>query len=129
MDGTPVQFSVLIIESDPLTAELYSRELRPYFKVVTLSDEPTAISYLTHNDPSVVVLEPASFGKDGWDFLTTIKALPKMASVPIILCSTLDERRKGLEMGAVSFLLKPVLPSTLMHVLRQITHYNPLPSS
>ena len=121
MQSPSVQLCVLIIECDSLTAELYSRELRRHFQVMTCDDEHTAINYIQTHEPSAVVLEPSGLGKTGWDFLTKIKSLPNMHSVPVVLCSTLDERRKGLEMGAASFLLKPVLPSTLLQVLRQLT--------
>jgi DNA-binding response OmpR family regulator len=121
MESQPSQPDIIIIEGDPLTAELYQRELRRYFNVVTCTEVTAALDYIQEHEPSAVVLEPAGLGKKGWDFLATLKSLPALQSVPVILCSTLDERRKGLEMGAISFLLKPVLPSTLLQVLRQVT--------
>jgi len=121
MEINSALLSVLIIENDALTAELYCRELRRYYQVMTCDNESAAFSYIQTNEPSAIVLEPVALGKTGWDFITRLKSLPNMKSVPVILCSTLDERRKGIELGAASFLLKPVLPSTLLQVLRQLT--------
>jgi DNA-binding response OmpR family regulator len=121
MESQFPQPNIIIIDGDPVTAELYQRELRRYFHVITCTDISSALDIIREYEPSAVVLEPAGLGKKGWDFLTTLKSMPDLQSVPVILCSTLDERRKGLEMGAISFLLKPVLPSTLLLVLRQVT--------
>jgi DNA-binding response OmpR family regulator len=121
MDPQPGLPDVVIVEGDSVTAELYCRELGRHFHIVTCDDESIAFDYIQTHNPSAVVLEPAGLGKRGWDFLARLKSLPKMRSIPVVLCSTLDERRKGLEMGAVSFLVKPVLPSTLLQVLNQVT--------
>jgi DNA-binding response OmpR family regulator len=121
MESQPPQPEIVIIEGDPLTAELYQRELRRYFHVITCTEIAAALDAIQEYEPCAVVLEPAGLGKKGWDLLVTLKSTPALQSVPVILCSTLDERRKGLEMGAISFLLKPVLPSTLLQVLRQVT--------
>jgi DNA-binding response OmpR family regulator len=88
---------------------------------MTCDNELAALSYIEKYEPSAIVLEPVGLGKTGWEFLGKLKTLPKIKTIPVILCSTLDERRKGLEMGAASFLLKPVLPSTLLQILRQLT--------
>jgi DNA-binding response OmpR family regulator len=44
-----------------------------------------------------------------------------MRAVPIILCSALDERKRGLELGASAYLVKPVLPAALLEALRRVT--------
>jgi DNA-binding response OmpR family regulator len=121
MDAPACPPMVLIIEADPHTAELYRRELSRDYAVLTSASENEASEILRTGKLNAVVLEPVGLGKWGWEILATIKSNPDTRAVPIILCSTADERRKGLEMGAAYFLVKPVLPSTLLNVLRKIT--------
>ena len=116
---------VLIIENDASTAELYERELSRYYRVMTCDNESSAMKSIQTHHPTAIILEPAGLGDQGWDILKKIKSLEAGKSIPIILCSTLDERRKGMALGAVSFLLKPVLPSTLLQALNQVITSKP----
>ena len=56
--------------------------------------------------------------------LAAIKSLPRGSPIPVVLCSTLDERKRGMEMGAAAYLVKPVLPTTLLKTLRQVIRRN-----
>ena len=38
----------------------------------------------------------------------------------LVLCSTLDERRRGIELGATMYLVKPTLPTTLPGALQAV---------
>ena len=116
---------VLIIENDASTAALYERELSRFYHVITCDDEISAMNSFQAHTPSAIILEPAGLGDQGWDILRKIKSLEKGKSIPIILCSTLDERRKGMALGAASFLLKPILPSTLLQALNQVITSKP----
>ncbi|MFN8472318.1 MAG: response regulator [Anaerolineae bacterium] len=118
----PVRPTVLIIDDDLPTLALYQRELGRDYRVLTCSDEQSAVECLRVENLSAVVLEPVALGKQGWDLLTTIKTREPERSIPIILCSTQDERRRGLEMGAAACLTKPVLPTALRRALDQVTH-------
>src|SRR5436189_3796740 len=105
MDPNPP--SVLIVEDDPPTLELYRRELSRTYHVLACSEERQALELLRTQAVCALVLEPAVLGGRGWDLLTAIKNSPQAHAVPVILCSTLDRRRRGMEMGAAACLVKP----------------------
>jgi DNA-binding response OmpR family regulator len=113
--------SILIVECDLPTLELYQRELSRDYQILACSETQKALALLQTHPVSAVVLEPSTPDEQGWSLLAAIKSLPGPASIPVILCSTLDERKRGMEMGAVAYLVKPVLPTTLRETLRQIT--------
>lgn len=113
--------TILIIESDPVMLELYCRELSRDFDMLACSRKKEALQTIKERNVNAVVLEPAAWNGQGWELLDSILALPAGAcSCPIILCSVLDERKRGLDKGAAGFLVKPVLPSQLIETLRQI---------
>jgi DNA-binding response OmpR family regulator len=113
--------TVLIVENDLPTLELYQRELSRDYQILACTEAQQALAWLHAQPISVVVLEPSAPDEQGWSLLAAIKSLPGPAPIPVVLCSTLDERKRGMEMGAVAYLVKPVLPTTLRETLRQIT--------
>jgi DNA-binding response OmpR family regulator len=121
MNMSPTPSKILIIESDLAMLELYGRELSPHFDVLTCSKKSDMLSIIQAQRVSAVVLEPDAWSGQGWDLLDSLLALPAdVYSFPVILCSVLDERKRGLEKGAAVFLVKPVLPSQLLKTLRQL---------
>lgn len=112
--------TVLIIESDPPTLELYRRELSREFKVLACLSEEDALRLAGVADLCAVVLEPAIDGGDGWSLLSTLSKAIASRRVPIILCSTQDDRKRGMQEGAAVFLVKPVLPVELRDTVRRI---------
>jgi DNA-binding response OmpR family regulator len=112
--------TVLIIENDPPTLELYRRELSQDYQVLTCLDEEEALRLANSPDLCAVVLEPAISNGCGWRLLSSLKRAFGERRVPIILCSTQDERRRGLKEGASAFLVKPVLPIELHEALHKI---------
>jgi putative two-component system response regulator len=117
--------SILIIENNNPTLELYRRELSRDFQVLACS-EITEAAALAHT-PSLaaVVLEPGIADGQGWNLLADLKRIVGAASLPIILCSTMDERKRGLEAGAVDFLVKPVLPPVLVETIHRVIRTSP----
>lgn len=114
--------AILIIDSDRPTLELYQRELSHHYQIFACSEVQQALALLQAHPISAVVLEPSAPDDQGWSLLADIKRLPGPASVPVVLCTTLDERKRGMEMGVAAYLIKPVLPVTLLEVLRKVTH-------
>ena len=64
---------------------------------------------------TLLILEPATDEDEGWTLLKEIRSARNPPR--IILLSVQDERKKGLELGAEAFLVKPVLPLTLHSLL------------
>ena len=116
----PVQRTILIVDDDVPTLELYQRELAREYRVLTCTDEHEATELLEHEDVSAVVLEPVAVGDQGWARLAAMTHTQAERSVPVLVCSTQDDRRRDVAMGAVGRLVKPVLPATLLAALRTI---------
>ncbi len=55
----------------------------------------------------------------GWDVLAELKAEPRTQYIPVIIVSVASERRHGLAMGAVDYLVKPVSREQLQQAIRQ----------
>ena len=75
--------------------------------------------------PCGIILDIRLPGLDGWEFLARAKADPAIADVPVIIVSMVDERGKGLALGAADYLVKPVARGDLLEALARVT---PLPA-
>ena len=113
---------ILVVDHDPLTLELYQRTLGAHFQVKSASDQSKAIQWIASEKLSAVVLEPAGWGDGGLFLLAALKASPINHSVPVILCTSMDERQLVREMGVADYLVKPVLPTTLRQILSHLLH-------
>lgn len=112
--------AILLIEDNQPTRELYQRELSRDFKVFTCDSENEALALLHSHVVNVIVLEPALQSGQGWSFLAMLHDMAQTRAIPVILCSTVDGRRRGLELGATLCLTKPVLPVILSEIIRQL---------
>jgi DNA-binding response OmpR family regulator len=57
---------------------------------------------------------------DGWDLLARLKADPETADCPVVVVSMLDERGKGLSLGAADYLIKPVSREAMLDALAAV---------
>ena len=111
---------VLIIEDDLSTLELYARILSREYQVSGCMDEQETLDILPRYPWQAIILEPKVWGGRGWEILINLKKTTSGQRIPVILCSTLDERKRGLELGAAACLVKPVLPTRLAEILRRV---------
>jgi DNA-binding response OmpR family regulator len=118
-DAKTMQHEIMLVEYDEATRALYTRELGREYQVFACSDEHGALALLRRHDIRVVVLEPGRPDGRGWALLSTLKHTSDTQNIPVILCSTLDERKRGLELGASAYLIKPVLPTMLLEAVRR----------
>jgi DNA-binding response OmpR family regulator len=109
--------AILIVDDDAPTLELYAGALGRHYRVFVCSGHQDVLEFLSTEPIHLVVLEPSVAGYDAWQLLEQIV---KAHSVPVIVCSTLDERRAGRDAGASAYLIKPVLPATLLKMVKSI---------
>ena len=68
-------------------------------------------------NPVAVVLDILLPLVNGWDVLAALKRDPETTAIPVIVVSIVDERAKGLSLGATDYLVKPVSRDHLLAAL------------
>ena len=58
--------------------------------------------------PAAVVLDIQLPDIDGWELISVLKKDPATAGIPVLVVSVVDERTRGLALGAAEYLVKPV---------------------
>ena len=112
------KLKILVLDEDLLALELYSRELGGSYQVITCDSVAETRLHLRDNLLDAVIIEPAVNDGEGWMLLNEIQASHNPPLV--VLCSVEDDRKVGLERGALAYVVKPVLPTEL-HALLDLT--------
>jgi CheY-like chemotaxis protein len=112
---------VLAIDDDAQVIGLYDRYLSSQgYQVVPLTDPRSAIETARKVKPFVITLDILMPHLDGWQVLNELKHNPETKDIPVIICSILAESDKGISMGALDYLVKPVLADDLIRIFTRI---------
>ena len=112
---------VLVVEDEPKTGDYLCKGLTESGFVVDLARSGTeGLHMATEGDYDVVVLDVMLPGLDGW---TVLKKLRERSPVPVLFLTARDDvedRVKGLELGADDYLVKPFAFTELLARLRTV---------
>jgi DNA-binding response OmpR family regulator len=112
--------TVVIIEHDAAIRELYERALVGEFRVQGYANVQGAAEFLRSHPVVAVVLEPAQTRGGGWAFVDELRADEEHRGLPVVICSSSDDRVHAREVGVMAYLIKPVRPSVLLSTLRNL---------
>jgi len=100
-----------------LEALLMQNEVECGYNVVTANSGEEALRCLLNDQFAVIVLDVSMPGMDGFETAEIIHSHPRSSSTPIIFVTAhfADEmnRLKGYELGAVDYLITPIIPKIL----------------
>jgi DNA-binding NarL/FixJ family response regulator len=111
--------TILFIESDQATLQLYARDVGKIWHVVDVASFTEAFDQLESTATDVIVMEPYGSTEEAWAFLRMTQTA-RFRQVPVVVCSVLDERRVAYALGAAAYLLKPVSPHQLVQEIRRV---------
>ena len=116
---------ILIVDDDNRIRDLLKEYLRENNYIVSTSENAeNAKIKLNHLKFDLIVLDVMMPGQNGYDFTNEIK---KKLKVPIILLTAkgeVENRIKGLELGADDYLGKPFEPKELLLRIKNIINKN-----
>ena len=118
-EATAPGIPVLVIEDHDPTRLLYEKFLRgsPYRAVPARSLREADI-LLGTMQPAAIILDVVLNGVEAWLWLAARKnELGGQGSVPIIIASEVDDKAKGLALGADAYFLKPLFREELLSSL------------
>jgi len=112
---------ILIIDDEFHTGYLIkiNLEAEGYEAILALSGEE-GLEKARANHPDLITLDVLMPEMDGFEVLQALKEDAGVNSIPVIIISVINEIRKkrGIEMGAADYLLKPIDFESLLNRLR-----------
>jgi DNA-binding response OmpR family regulator len=114
---------ILIVDDDPdVLKSMHVRLKANQYDTFFAADAISCIAEARKNEPDLVILDLGLPAGDGFLVMERFKAVPTLASIPIVVVSGRDLRenqKRALQAGAKAFLQKPVNNSELLAVIRQ----------
>ncbi len=109
---------VLVVDDAPANIQVLSAILKEQYKVKAATSGEKALKIATSaSPPDIILLDILMPEMDGFEVCRQLKASDVTRAIPVVFVSgadTSEDREKGLALGAVEFLTKPVDP-VLVH--------------
>ena len=105
---------LLIVEDDPAFAQILLDLARDRgFKGVVAQRADRALALAREYQPTAVTLDLRLPDVDGWTILDRLKHDPATRHIPVHIISVEENWQRGLRLGALDFLTKPVTRESL----------------
>ncbi|MEC4812894.1 MAG: response regulator [Scytonema sp. PMC 1069.18] len=114
----PEQGVILIVDDTPVNIKILFSVLENYgFKILVAEDGESAVKIATHALPDLILLDVLMPEIDGFETCYQLKNNPATQDIPIIFITALNDktdRIKGLNIGAVDYITKPLEPEEVL---------------
>ncbi len=112
---------ILVVDDSPTNLAIMNVVLRETYQVITANNGPDALSLATAEDPDLIILDIMMPGMDGYEICDRLKSNPYTRDIPVMFVTAIDQERqeaKGLALGAVDYIAKPVSPPIVLARVR-----------
>lgn len=112
---------ILAVDDDAPVIGLYQRYLGNHgYKIFPLTDASRAVEIAGKLQPVAITLDIMMPGSNGWEVLQELKSNPTTKDIPVIICTLLEERARGINLGASDYLMKPLLEDDLINAIKRL---------
>jgi CheY-like chemotaxis protein len=120
---------ILIMDDNVGLIELFRRYLAGRgYRVLDAHTADEAIEAAGKLNLKLVILDVMMPEQDGWEILQRLKVAPETKSVPVLICSVLNEPEIAFTLGASDYLPKPVTQDDLLAKLERWCRSPSLPA-
>jgi diguanylate cyclase (GGDEF)-like protein len=116
LDGTRGQPKLLVVDDQPINIQVMYQIFSADFQVFMATSGTQALALCKDNPPDLVLLDIVMPGMDGYEVCTRLKADEATRDIPVIFVTAYTDaiqETRGLEVGAVDFISKPVNPAVV----------------
>jgi CheY-like chemotaxis protein len=115
---------ILIVDDVHINRELLRSLLEPSGYQVTLATSVEAgLAQARQDPPDLIISDLHMPDQDGFTFIINIKSEPSLSQIPFVFLSSSvwgeKDKLKGLSMGAVRFILRPIESQQLLRELEE----------
>lgn len=112
----PATSLVLLVDDEPTNIEVMAEVLEPFHDLAFATSGEDALRLATELRPDIILLDIVMPDLDGYAVCARLKEDPATARIPVIFVTALDaaeDEARGLEIGAIDYVSKPVRPAIL----------------
>jgi diguanylate cyclase (GGDEF)-like protein len=107
---------LLVVDDQPINIQALYRIFAPDHRVLMATSGAKALALCKDDPPDLVLLDVVMPEMDGHEVCVQLKADEATRNIPVIFVTShtdAEEETKGLELGAVDFIAKPVNPAVV----------------
>lgn len=107
---------LLVVDDQPINIQVMHQIFAGEYQVFMATNGPQAIQLCKANPPDLVLLDVVMPQMDGYEVCRQLKTDPSTRDIPVIFVTAnteTDQETLGLEVGAVDFITKPVVPAVV----------------
>jgi CheY-like chemotaxis protein len=120
----PGQITILVIEDDPPFARILIDMIhRKGYRALAASNGESGLQLAREHRPTGILLDVMLPTMDGWTVMDKLKADAATRAIPVHFISATDDATRGLELGAVGFLTKPVSRESISTAFERLLHF------
>ena len=114
--------SVLVVDDDPEAAALVAAHLsRAGYQTIGAASGADALRLARAESPFAITLDLMMPEMDGLDVLRELKTHPETAHVPVIMVSLSEDHERGIALGAIGIITRPVDREQLIEQVARLT--------
>ncbi len=110
--------TILVVDDTPENLTLMSSLLKEDYKVKVANGGEKALQIAASDaPPNLILLDIMMPGMDGYEVCRRLKSDSRTMNIPVIFLTArfeMEDEKKGLELGAVDYIVKPISPSIVM---------------
>ncbi|MBT4090752.1 MAG: response regulator, partial [Deltaproteobacteria bacterium] len=109
--------TILVIDDAPENIDVLAGLLKTKYKIKAAPSGEKALAVISKGLPDLILLDIMMPEMDGYEVCRRLKAEATTRDIPVIFLTAMtsaDDEVKGLELGAVDYITKPINPSVVL---------------
>ncbi len=110
--------AVLVVDDTPTNIQVLMEALKNEYRIVAALNGERALQLaISDPPPDIILLDIMMPEIDGYEVCARLKADPKTKDIPIIFITAISDAQdevKGLDLGAVDYITKPISPPVVL---------------
>jgi putative two-component system response regulator len=114
LEAPTEKHTILIVDDTPANIDVLRGLLSHEYRIKVALDGERALAIINKESPDLVLLDIMMPGMDGYEVCAQLKSNPSTSKFPVIFVTAkheVDDETKGLKLGAVDYITKPITPS------------------
>ena len=114
--------SVLVVDDEKINLNVMNHTLHQEYTIYSAKNGMTALELANEHLPDLILLDIVMPDMDGYEVISRLKASERTKDIPVIFITGLsdsEDMEKGIALGAVDFVTKPLTATVLKEKVRK----------
>lgn len=114
--------TILVIDDAPANLKTLASMLKEEYRIIIAKSGEEGLGLLREGlEPNLILLDVVMPGMDGYEVCGELKADPATQEIPVLFITakdTIEDKQKGLSLGAAAYITKPFDAVTVRQIVK-----------